>query len=91
MTGGAGFVRDGMNSMKSNRRLISDKKDKHFKTTRPKSDFSRKYRTESEVDKAVIEKYKVEARRISRKDTIKKLLLLAVVVCLVAVITFLII
>ncbi|WP_289055695.1 hypothetical protein [Carboxylicivirga marina] len=58
MTGGLGFVKDGTNNQKSNRRMVKDLHDKHFKSSSPKSDFSRKFRERNKADAVTLEAIK---------------------------------
>ncbi len=76
MTGGIGFTSDGINSQRRNRRSLNDIKDKHFKGTRPKSDFSRKYQIDKKADLHLIDQIIETARKERKKELIKWIVVL---------------
>lgn len=89
MTGGLGFVKDGMNAQKRNRRMVTELHDKHFKSSKPKSDFSRKFKESKEVDAKTLEAIRANAKRDNQRGLIKALLVIALAVTIVVTIYFL--
>lgn len=89
MTGGLGFVKDGMNAQKRNRRMVDQLGENHFKSQRPKSDFARTY-TESKVaNKETIEAITVQLKNDSRRNILKSIILLTIAVIIVFILYFL--
>ena len=89
MTGGLGFVKDGINAQKQNRRMVTELHNKHFKSSKPKSDFSKKYKESKEVDAETLETIRANAKRENQWGLIKALFLITVAVTIVVVIYYL--
>jgi hypothetical protein len=89
MTGGLGFVKDGMNSHRKNRKMLSDLQSNHFKQQRPKSDFSKKYNQSNTVDKNTLESIRNKANAERRENQIKNIVIITISVIIVVVIYFL--
>ncbi|MCT4590840.1 MAG: hypothetical protein N4A71_23655 [Carboxylicivirga sp.] len=80
MTGGLGFVRDGINAQKRNRRMVKDLKDKHFKPSKPKSDFSRKYAKSKHADAEVIKTIREQSAKDNQRNLIKNIILIVIAI-----------
>lgn len=89
MTGGLGFVKDGMSSQRRNRRMVNDLNEKHFKSSVPKSDFSRKYSESKKVDVKTIEAIRERSKAERRRNLIKSMVIMAIAVIIVVGIYFL--
>nr|WP_321408897.1 hypothetical protein [uncultured Carboxylicivirga sp.] len=89
MTGGLGFVKDGMNSQNRNRRMVNDLNDRHFKSSKPKSNFSRKYRETKKADPKTLEAIREKTKRERRRNLIKSLIIISISIIIVITIYFL--
>ena len=89
MTGGLGFVKDGMNAQKRNRRMVNDLSEKHFKSSKPKSDFSRKYNDSVKADAKILKAIRERTKRERKRNLIKSIVLIGFSLIIVITIYFL--
>ncbi len=89
MTGGLGFVKDGINSQKRNRRMVDKLGENHFKSKRSKSDFARKYQESKVASKETIEAIRTHIKNDRRRNILKTIILLTIAVLIVVTIYFL--
>ena len=89
MTGGLGFVRDGMNNQRRNRKMVKDLNEKHFKSSMPKSDFSRKYSESKKADSKTLEAIRIKTKEEGKRNLFKSIILIAIAVTIVLTVYFL--
>ncbi|TAJ07948.1 hypothetical protein DMA11_21880 [Marinilabiliaceae bacterium JC017] len=85
MTGGLGFVRDSTNTLKGNRRLLTNLKESHFKPTKTKSDFTRRNKKPVKADEKILKQIKATVIKNNRLDLIKRLIVLLLALTLVTI------
>lgn len=87
MTGGLGFVKDGMNSQTGNKRMVNNIKRHRFNRT-PQSDFSRKYRESPRADINTLEDIRKITRAERQQNRIRSISLIALILltCLIFII-----
>jgi hypothetical protein len=90
MTGGLGFVKDGMNAQKSNRKLLSDLNSKYFKSSKSKSDFSRKYQESTKADEETLKQIRTSTLAQRRKELVKPLCLILFIIVILSITLYLI-
>ncbi|WP_430811852.1 MULTISPECIES: hypothetical protein [unclassified Carboxylicivirga] len=89
MTGGLGFVKDGMNSQRNNRRILKGINARHFQTKHAKSDFSRKFASDKIADKNTIDLIRAKAKIERKARLIRSAALIIITVAIVVFIYYL--
>ncbi|MBS2097953.1 hypothetical protein [Carboxylicivirga linearis] len=78
MTGGAGFVKDSMNTSRNNRRLRDNIKDKHFRVIKKASKFVPPNKPVAKANKLVLDKIILDTKRNNRRVLFKQLIILII-------------